>query len=112
MHNINCNEHCQALDEKGYTIIPNLLSVDVCNELVKMYEDCSRYRSIINMQRYRFDKEECKYFCYPLPSVIKLVCEYIYRSFVHLANDWMQIKYQQWKLSKFRVEKPYTNLQL
>ncbi len=90
MDNLNWNEQYEALNEKGYSILPDLLSKDECENLVGMYGDSSKYRSIINMQRYRFGKGEYKYFNYPLPSIIQSIRENMYQGLAPLANEWMQ----------------------
>jgi hypothetical protein len=48
------------------------------------------YRSVINMQRYRFGKGEYKYFSYPLPPSIQKLRESFYKPLVPIANSWMQ----------------------
>ena len=90
MNNVNWNDKYDALNEKGYAILPDLLSKDESESLVGMYNDSSRYRSIINMQRYRFGKGEYKYFSYPLPTIIQSIRETMYEPLAVLANDWMQ----------------------
>ncbi|MEO7990533.1 MAG: 2OG-Fe(II) oxygenase [Chryseolinea sp.] len=90
MDKINWNDKYVGLNEKGYTILPDLLSKDECENLVGMYNDSSIYRSIINMQRYRFGKGEYKYFNYPLPSIIQSTRENMYEGLAPLANEWMQ----------------------
>ncbi|HPH46512.1 MAG TPA: 2OG-Fe(II) oxygenase [Chryseolinea sp.] len=90
MENLKWNDKYDSLNEKGYAILPGLLSKEDCASLMRMYGDSSKYRNIINMQRYRFGKGEYKYFSYPLPSVIQQARENIYQSLVPLANDWMQ----------------------
>ncbi len=90
MDNVNWNDTYDALNEKGYVILPDLLSKNNCDNLIGMYGDSSKYRSIINMQRYRFGKGEYKYFSYPLPSIIQSIREKMYEPLAVLANDWMQ----------------------
>jgi hypothetical protein len=78
-----------SLNEKGYTIIPKVLSPDECRHLSGLYNDDYLYRSIINMQRYRFGRGEYKYFNYPLPPTIQSLRELFYTPLSHLANEWM-----------------------
>ncbi|HMG89316.1 MAG TPA: 2OG-Fe(II) oxygenase [Chryseolinea sp.] len=78
-----------SLNEKGYSIIPKVLSPDECRHLSGLYDDDYLYRSIINMQRYRFGKGEYKYFNYPLPPTIQTIREMLYAPLSHLANEWM-----------------------
>ena len=84
------NDTYDALNEEGYAILPDLITKQDCENLIEMYGDSSKYRSIINMQRYRFGKGEYKYFSYPLPSVIQSIRESVYEGLAPLANEWMQ----------------------
>lgn len=77
------------LNEKGYCIIPEVLSPEECKHLSGLYNDQYIYRTTINMQRYRFGKGEYKYFNYPLPPTIQSLREILYSPLQVLANDWM-----------------------
>ena len=78
-----------SLNEKGYTIIPKVLSPDECRHLSGLYDDHYLYRNTINMERYRFGKGEYKYFNYPLPPTIQTLREIFYVPLSRLANEWM-----------------------
>lgn len=86
---INQTEVYKSLNEKGYSLINDVLSPQECLQLTSLYNDAARYRSIINMQRYRFGIGEYKYFNYPLPSAIQLLREKFYAFLAPLANQWM-----------------------
>ncbi len=77
------------LNEKGFAIIKNLLSPDECIHLQSLYNDAALFRSVINMQRYRFGRGEYKYFSYPLPTVIQSLREKFYEPLSRIANEWM-----------------------
>ncbi len=53
-----------------------------------MYDDDSRFRSRIEMARYRFGRGEYKYFNYPLPGMVQEARAAIYAGLAPLANDW------------------------
>ena len=78
-----------SLNEKGYCIIPGVLSPDECKHLSGLYNDHYIYRNTINMQRYRFGKGEYKYFNYPLPPTVQSLREILYSPLRVLANEWM-----------------------
>jgi len=78
-----------ALNEKGFYMLRDVLSAAECQHLSGMYEDNYLYRSTINMQRYRFGKGEYKYFNYPLPPTIQSLREILYSPLASLANEWM-----------------------
>jgi uncharacterized protein len=90
MNKANWIDLYNALNEKGYAVLPELISNEDCDRLIGMYGEGSRFRSIINMQRYRFGKGEYKYFQYPLPGIIQSTRENVYEALAPLANDWMQ----------------------
>src|SRR5689334_14021989 len=81
----------ESLNNKGYAVAANVLSHDECEELKKLYCDNLIYRSVINMQRYRFGKGEYKYFNYPLPPIINGLLESFYPALSKIANEWMQL---------------------
>ncbi len=87
---INWDEIYTSLNKKGYATIPSLLSRQECDHLGGLYSDHNLYRSVINMQRYRFGKGEYKYFNYPLPSFIRALREELYQPLSKIANEWMQ----------------------
>jgi uncharacterized protein len=79
-----------SLNNKGYAKLSNVLSVEECEQLTKLYPNQELFRSVINMQRYRFGKGEYKYFNYPLPTIIQQLREGLYRPLSKIANEWMQ----------------------
>jgi hypothetical protein len=78
------------LNQKGYTVIENVLSTPECNHLAGLYTDEYLYRSIINMERYRFGLGQYKYFNYPLPPTIQVLRELLYAPLATIANEWMK----------------------
>ncbi len=79
-----------SLNNKGYAKLSNVLSVEECEQLTKLYPNPEMFRSVINMQRYRFGKGEYKYFDYPLPLFIQGLREEFYQPLSKIANEWMQ----------------------
>lgn len=86
---IEAAEITSDLQLNGYAVLPNFLSKKECLSLVKDYDHPDLYRSIINMERYRFGKGQYKYFSYPLPEFIQSVREQMYSQLVYVANTWM-----------------------
>lgn len=89
IRSLDWNTHYSALHQKGYAHIPAVLSREECLQLQNSYEDARLYRSVINMQRYRFGKGEYKYFNYPLPATVQSLRESFYKPLVSVANEWM-----------------------
>ena len=56
------------LDERGYARTPPLLTQEECGALVELYGDERRFRSRVDMARYRFGVGEYQYFASPLPG--------------------------------------------
>jgi uncharacterized protein len=79
-----------SVNNKGYSLLPNMLLKKECEELIGLYDDPKLFRSVINMQRYRFGKGEYKYFDYPLPTIIQQFREGLYKPLSKIANEWMQ----------------------
>ncbi|MEN8698142.1 2OG-Fe(II) oxygenase [Bacillus infantis] len=79
----------QSLDEDGFVKLGALLSPAQCDSFISMYEDESLYRSIINMERYRFGKGEYKYFADPLPPPLQELRTAFYPELAKAANRWL-----------------------
>jgi uncharacterized protein len=91
MENLNWLSIENSLNNKGYALINNALTKEECGQLTKLYPNPDLFRSVINMQRYRFGKGEYKYFNYPLPSIIQKLREELYKPLSKIANQWMQL---------------------
>ena len=78
----------RSINERGYGVIPSLLSPDLCASLMDAYNDSALYRKKIDMQRYRFGNGEYKYFQYPLPEVIHQWRNDLYVALTGIANPW------------------------
>jgi uncharacterized protein len=87
---VNWDQQYNALNEKGYAILKDVLSASECEHLKSFYSDAPLFRSVINMQRYRFGKGEYKYFNYPLPLLIQSLRERMYPALSVIANQWME----------------------
>jgi len=76
------------LDEHGCALLPELLAPGECAALAALYADAARFRSTIDMQRYRFGRGEYRYFAAPLPEpVAQLRCA-LYPKLLPIARDW------------------------
>ena len=86
--------HC--LDDRGFSVIPDLLDPHACEELAHGYAS-DHFRSTIAMARHGFGKGEYKYYRYPLPQVIERLRSLLYERLVPIANRW-----QEWVGSPIR----------
>ncbi len=77
------------MDEDGFVQTPPVLSASECRALGASFE-AGRFRSTIDMRRYRFGEGEYKYFDAPLPEVIDGARHALYPPLAELANEWAQ----------------------
>jgi hypothetical protein len=80
----------QGLWERGYATTPAVLNADECAQLVDLYSDDTRFRSRVEMARYRFGMGEYKYFTNPLPPIVRKIQAEAYRNLVSTANRWIE----------------------
>ncbi len=80
----------ENLDKAGFVQTPTLLNPEECASLRELYADESRFRSQVNMGRYRYGEGEYKYFGYPLPPLVEELRTALYPQLVTLANSWME----------------------
>lgn len=78
----------QELWEFGYAKTPPILSPGECADLVALYSDTARFRSRIDMGRYRFGIGDYQYFDYPLPSLVQTLRDHGYPLLAAIANRW------------------------
>jgi len=75
------------LAEQGYATIP-LLEPATCRMLTALYDDDTRFRSRIVMQRHNFGRGEYKYLAYPLPEPVATLRAALYPPLAAIANAW------------------------
>lgn len=90
LNSVHWSKVSTDLSAKGVSQIDQLLSPDECSNLIALYNQ-PIYRSVINMQRYRFGQGEYKYFNYPLPNMIQQLREGLYPPLTDIANQWAQL---------------------
>ena len=78
----------RSLWEWGYARTPPLLTPDECAGLIAMYADETRFRSRIDMARYRFGVGEYKYFDAPLPPLVQDLRTHAYPPLAAIANQF------------------------
>ena len=72
----------------GHAKTPPVLTAEECAGLVALYDDDGRFRSRIEMARYRFGEGEYKYFAAPLPPLVQALREHAYPPLAAIANQW------------------------
>jgi len=78
----------RALEERGWATTPPLLTAGECAELIRMYPDERRFRSRVDMARFRFGEGEYKYFASPLPPVVHDLRRHAYPHLAAIAEGW------------------------
>ena len=81
----------EALNKRGFAIVPDILSNEQCKELIQNYDNPNAYRKMVVMERYRFGLGEYKYFNEPLPGLIQTIRENVYPKLAPVANLWMKV---------------------
>ena len=78
----------RSLWEHGYAKTPPVLTPDECNQLIALYPDAARFRSRVDMARFRFGVGEYKYFAAPLPPLVEELRVHAYPPLAAIANQW------------------------
>jgi hypothetical protein len=78
----------RSLGEHGWATTPPLLAPAECEALIALYADERRFRSRVDMARYRFGVGEYKYLARPLPPVVETLRERVYTPLARIASGW------------------------
>lgn len=76
------------VNDYGCALIPRLLAPEECREVAALYGDDARFRSTIDMKRYRFGEGEYRYFKAPLPDPVEKLRQALYPRLLPIARDW------------------------
>ena len=76
------------LNQSGCAVLPRLLDAGTCAALAAQYDDASRFRSRVVMQRHGFGRGEYQYWAYPLPDAVAALRTGLYRPLAAIANRW------------------------
>ncbi|MFC0105162.1 2OG-Fe(II) oxygenase [Kibdelosporangium aridum] len=72
----------------GCALTPQILTAKECQQIAALYEDVSRFRSTIDMARYRFGSGQYRYFDSPFPALVAKLREAFYPHLLPIARDW------------------------
>jgi hypothetical protein len=75
------------LAANGYTTL-RLLDAMTCRALAGLYDDETRFRSRVVMQRHNYGRGEYKYLAYPLPEPVTELRSSLYPPLAAIANEW------------------------
>jgi uncharacterized protein len=77
----------ERIDADGFVLTPPVYTASECRELAASFDE-GRFRSEIDMRRYRFGEGAYKYFDAPLPELIDQARGALYPPLAELANEW------------------------
>jgi uncharacterized protein len=80
----------ESLDERGWATTPPLLGPAECSALIALWADERRFRTRVDMARYRFGEGEYRYFAAPLPPLVAALRRHLYGRLAPIANRWME----------------------
>lgn len=75
------------LTASGYATL-RLMDTATCRALAALYDDDTRFRRRVVMQRHNFGSGEYKYLCYPLPEPVAELRAALYPPLAAIANEW------------------------
>jgi uncharacterized protein len=87
-----------SLDDLGVAPTGPLLDVAECRAITELYGDDHRFRSTIDMERYRYGRGEYRYFAHPLPDLVAELRAAFWPRLLPIARDWAQRRHhdQPW----------------
>src|SRR5262249_13068439 len=78
----------RSLGQWGYAKTPAVLSPAECAELIGLYGDDVRFRSTVDMARYRFGIGEYRYFSRPPPPLVGALRPHAHPPPSPIASRW------------------------
>jgi hypothetical protein len=79
-----------ALDELGVAPAGHVLSDGDCRRLVELYDDDARFRSTVDMARFRYGHGQYRYFTYPLPEIVAELRAACWKHLLPIAREWAE----------------------
>ena len=87
MDGLDWDQLRNQLNTLGHAVTERVLDDGECSELADLF-DVGRFRSTIDMARYRFGDGRYRYFDHPLPEPIAQLRLSFYGHLAPIANDW------------------------
>src|SRR6266851_2322142 len=80
----------ESLSARGYAVTSSILTPEECASIIALYNDDSRFRSQVIMERHRFGVGDYKYFANPLPETVANLRTSAYPHLAKVANEWAE----------------------
>jgi uncharacterized protein len=74
--------------ELGCGLTPQLLAPAECGRIAGLYDHDEKFRSTVDMSRFRFGEGEYKYFARPFPEPVEQLKQALYPRLLPIARDW------------------------
>jgi len=78
----------ESLWRFGYAKAGPVLTPAECAELIATYADAGRFRSRVDMARFKFGVGDYQYFAAPLPPLVQALRTHAYPPLAAIANQW------------------------
>jgi uncharacterized protein len=78
------------VDQYGCGLTAPLLTGTECERVTALYDQADRFRSTIDMERYRFGSGQYRYFAEPFPSLVAELREALYPRLLPIARSWAE----------------------
>lgn len=88
VHSADWPALAEQVNDYGCALTHQILTPKQCREISALYEDVSRFRSTIDMARYRFGSGQYRYFGEPFPEVVAELRAAFYPHLLPIARDW------------------------
>lgn len=76
------------VNDYGCALTQPILTHRECQEIVALYDQSERFRSTIDMERYRFGAGEYRYFKSPFPDIVDKLRHAFYPHLLPIARNW------------------------
>jgi hypothetical protein len=85
---IDWQSAADALDARGWAMLPGLLSEAECDATGTLYGPGPAFRSHVVMARHGYGQGEYRYFAYPLPPLVAALRRALYPRLAPIADAW------------------------
>jgi uncharacterized protein len=79
-----------GLNDVGCSLTDTVLSPSECRDIADLYDDDGRFRSTIDMARFRFGEGQYRYFDRPLPEIVGKLRAALWPHLLPVARNWAQ----------------------
>jgi hypothetical protein len=79
-----------GINDLGCSLTGAVLTPDECGDIADLYDDDARFRSTIDMARFRFGEGQYRYFDRPLPEIVAQLRVAFWPHLLPVARDWAE----------------------